>query len=83
MAEQEIITKQDVKRLEERMDQMQHQVIDALQLLQKEILRGFNNWISPMEIRLRGQEERLALLEERLRQIERALGDDSAPPEIN
>lgn len=83
MAEQEIITKQDVKRLEERMDQMQDQVIDALQLLQKEILRGFNNWISPMEIRLRGQEERMALLEERLRQIERALGDDSAPPEIN
>jgi uncharacterized coiled-coil protein SlyX len=82
MPEREFATKEDIKRLEELMDQMQNQLIEAMQLLQKEVLRGFNNWISPMEIRLRGQEERLALLEERLRQIERALGDDSSS-EIN
>lgn len=79
-------TKQDIRELHQRidrmqdqmqdqirvkLDQMQDQLIEKMRDTQTEVLRAFHNWASPTEIKMRSHEERLTLMEERLRQIER------------
>ena len=75
-------TKQDIRELHQRIDrmqdqmqvklgQMQDQLIENMRDMQTEVLRAFHNWASPTEIKMRSHEERLTLMEERLRQIER------------
>ncbi len=41
MPDQDYATKQDIKRLEERMDQMQDHRIDVMRDMQTEVLRAF------------------------------------------
>lgn len=55
------------------MDQMQDHLIEVMRDMQTEVLRAFHNWASPTDIKIRGHEERLTLMEERLREIERQL----------
>lgn len=77
MPDQNYATKQDLQDLKrelgERMDQMQDHLIEAMRDMQTEVLRAFHNWASPTEIKMRSHEERLTLVEERLRQIEGGL----------
>lgn len=78
MPDQNYATKQDLQDLKrelerelgERMDQMRDHLIEAMRDMQTEVLRAFHNWASPTEIKMRSHEERLTLVEERLRQIE-------------
>ncbi len=83
MPEQEFATKQDIRRLEERMDRMQDTLIEAMRDMQTEVLQAFHNWASPTEIKMRGHEERLTIMEERLRQIERALIEKNSNPDVH
>ena len=87
MPEQELAAKLDIQELKrdinERLDLLQNLFIEALQMMHKEIVRAFNNWVSPIEVKMRGHEERLALLEDRLRQLERALGDPPIKKDVN
>ncbi len=53
---------------------MQDHLVEVMRDTQTEVLRAFHNWASPMDVRVRGHEERLTLMEERLRQIEHGLG---------
>ena len=73
MPDPDYATKQDVRELHVRMDQMQDHMIEAMRDTQTEVLRAFHNWASPMDVRIRGHEERLTLMEERVREIERGL----------
>ena len=73
MPDPDYATKQDVRELHIRMDQMQDHMIEAMRDMQTEVLRAFHNWASPLDVRIRGHEERLTLMEERLRQIEHGL----------
>lgn len=50
---------------------MEDHLIEKMRDMQTEVLRAFHNWASPTEIKMRSHEERLTLMEERLRQIER------------
>jgi hypothetical protein len=56
-------TKQDLQDL-------RNQVIEAMRDMQTEVLRAFHNWASPTDIKIRSHEERITMLEERLREIE-------------
>jgi hypothetical protein len=49
---------------------LRDQVIEAMRDMQTEVLRAFHNWASPTDIKIRSHEERITLLEERLREIE-------------
>ena len=68
-------TKSDLRQLEERlgnqMGLLRDELVEKMRDLQTEVLRAFHNWASPVDIKLRGHEERLMLLEERVTQIER------------
>ena len=57
-------TKQDLRELRE-------QLVEAMRDMQTEVLRAFHNWARPTDIKLRSHEERIALLEERVHQLER------------
>jgi hypothetical protein len=57
-------TKQDLRELEERLT-------EAMRDMQTEVLRAFHNWARPTDVKLRSHEERIALLEERVHDIER------------
>lgn len=57
-------TKQDLQDLKE-------ELIEAMRDMQTEVLRAFHNWARPTDVKLRSHEERIALLEERLTEIER------------
>jgi hypothetical protein len=83
MPEQDFATKQDIRRLEERMDRMQDNLIEAMRDMQTEVLRAFHNWASPTDVKMRGHEERLTIMEERLRQIERALIEKNSNPDVH
>lgn len=65
--------KQDVRALHERMDHVQDHLVEVMRDMQTEVLRAFQNRASPMDVRVRGHEERLTLMEERLRHIEHGL----------
>jgi len=65
------------ERLDHRMEAMEERLVERIRDSQTEILRAFHGWAGPMEQRLRatntivmGFDERLALLEERVRKIE-------------
>jgi hypothetical protein len=64
-------TKQDIERIETRLDDMRAQLIEATRDMQTEVLRAFHNWARPADIKFRSHEERLTLLEERITEIER------------
>ncbi len=49
--------------------------------MQTEVL-AFHNWASPTEIKMRSHEERLTIMEERLRQIERVLIEKNPNPNV-
>ena len=70
-------TKGDLEDLEQRLrvdaDRLRDELIEVVRDMQTEVLRAFHNWASPTEIKMRGHEERLTLMEERLRQIESKL----------
>jgi len=70
-------TKGDLEDLEQRLrvdaDRLRDELIEVMRDMQTEVLRAFHNWASPTEIKMRGHEERLTLMEERLRQIESKL----------
>lgn len=87
MPEQDFATKQDIRELKrelsERMDRMQDSLIEAMRDMQTEVLRAFHNWASPTEIKMRGHEERITVMEERLRQIERALIEKNPGPSVH
>lgn len=74
--------KQDIRALHDRMDQMQDNLIEAMRDMQTEVLRAFHNWASPTEIKMRSHEERITIMEERLRQIERALIEKGPDPHV-
>lgn len=64
-------------RIDQRMSALQESLTEKMRDLQTETLRAFHGWASPVESRLRGTntfvmgfEERLALLEERMRKME-------------
>jgi hypothetical protein len=58
MPEQEFATKQDIRELKrelnERMDRMQDNLIEAMRDMQTEVLRAFHNWASPTDVKMRG-----------------------------
>jgi hypothetical protein len=68
-------TKQDLQELEARLGQDMHaredRLVDAMRDMQTEVLRAFHNWARPNDIKMRSHEERIALLEQRLADIER------------
>ena len=66
-------TKQDLAELRSHVDERFDQIIEATRDMQTEVLRAFHNWASPTDIKIRSHEERIALLEERLREIEGGL----------
>ncbi len=57
-------TKQDLHELRD-------QLAETMRDMQTEVLRAFHNWARPTDIKLRSHEERIALLEERITEIER------------
>src|SRR5215475_3920328 len=72
-------TKADIQALDQKMDQMRDDLIEKMRDMQTEVLRAFDSWARPIEIRLRtfdDIQERLGLLEERVGRIER--GDKPA-----
>ncbi len=71
--------KQDIRGLHTRIDEMQDHLIEAMREMQTEVLHAFRNWTGPTDIKMRGHEERIALMEERLRQIERVLIEKNPP----
>lgn len=98
MPEQEFATKQDVgeskrelkqdirelkRELTEHMDRMQDNLIEAMREMQTEVLRAFHNWASPTDVKMRGHEERLTIMEERLPQIERVLIEKNSNPDVH
>ncbi len=68
-------TKQDLRELEERlteaMREREERMTEAMRDMQTEVLRAFHNWARPTDVKLRSHEERIALLEERVHDIER------------
>ncbi|HXP85859.1 MAG TPA: hypothetical protein VN841_14140 [Bryobacteraceae bacterium] len=49
---------------------LRDELVEAMRDMQTEVLRAFHNWASPTDIKIRSHEERITLLEERLREIE-------------
>jgi hypothetical protein len=71
MPDNNYATKQDIERIETRLEDMRAQLIEATRDMQTEVLRAFHNWGRPADIKFRSHEERLTLLEERITEIER------------
>ena len=68
---------ENMSSLQKSMSSLQESLTEKMRDLQTETLRAFHGWASPVESRLRGTntfvmgfEERLALLEERMRKME-------------
>jgi hypothetical protein len=78
MNTQDPATKHDLELLrqaiEQKIDQRSEQLVDSMRDMQTEVLRAFHNWARPADIKLRSHEERIALLEERITEIERGRG---------
>ena len=67
----------NMSALQESLSSLQESLTEKMRDLQTETLRAFHGWASPVESRLRGTntfvmgfEERLTLLEERMRKME-------------
>lgn len=68
-------TKQDLVDLERRLDQhlmrVQEDLVEKMRDMQTEVLRAFHNWARPNDVKIRSHEERIALLESRVDELER------------
>ncbi|HEY4360542.1 MAG TPA: hypothetical protein VGN17_06220 [Bryobacteraceae bacterium] len=59
------------QELKQGMVQMEDRLVEKMRDMQTEMLRAFHNWASPTDIKLRGHEDRIALLEQRVFALER------------
>ena len=64
-------TKQDIVDLRAENIDLHDKLVEQMRDMQTEVLRAFHNWSRPADIKLRSREERIALLEERLSEMER------------